>query len=116
MISTQPLDLTDHPAVDQWLSAAVQRLGGIDILYDNASAAPFAPLAQMSAEDWAFTLRNELDIVFTVTRAAWPHLVRRGGGAIVNTASIQGLGLCRAKTRAAHLTRAHLPSTRRMRR
>ena len=35
-------------------------------------------------------MRNELDIVFLVTRAAWPHLVARGGGSIVNIGSISG--------------------------
>jgi meso-butanediol dehydrogenase / (S,S)-butanediol dehydrogenase / diacetyl reductase len=41
-----------------------------------------------SMEDWSFTLRNELDLIFTVTKAAWPHLLARGGGSIINTASV----------------------------
>ena len=38
------------------------------------------PIDELSYADWSFTIRNELDIVFLVTRAAWPHLVARGGG------------------------------------
>ena len=91
MTSTAPLDFNDRDAVTAWLDGAVAEHGGIDILYNNASAPRFAPIAQMSPEDWSFTLRNELDIVFNVTQLAWPHLVARGGGAIVNTASMQGM-------------------------
>ena len=58
------------------------------MLYNNASAPRVGPFAEMSWEDWRFTLHNELDLIFTVTRAAWPHLIARGGGAIVNTASV----------------------------
>ncbi len=43
--------------------------------------------APLSYDDWSFTIRNELDIVFLVTQAAWPQL-RDGGGSIVNIASI----------------------------
>ena len=42
----------------------------------------------MSWDDWRFTLHNELDLIFTVTRAAWPHLIARGGGTVINTASV----------------------------
>jgi Dehydrogenases with different specificities (related to short-chain alcohol dehydrogenases) len=62
--------------------------GGIDILVNNASAIRFGPIGELSFADWSFTIRNELDIVFLVTRAAWPHLVAAGGGSIVNVASI----------------------------
>jgi Dehydrogenases with different specificities (related to short-chain alcohol dehydrogenases) len=66
----------------------VDLAGGIDILVNNASAIRFGPIGELSFADWSFTIRNELDIVFLVTRAAWPHLVAAGGGSIVNVASI----------------------------
>jgi meso-butanediol dehydrogenase / (S,S)-butanediol dehydrogenase / diacetyl reductase len=95
MISHQPLDVADGDAVRAWVDAAAAEFGGIDILYNNAGATRFKSISEMSVEEWRFTLRNELDIVFEVTRAAWPHLVARGGGAIVNTASIQGINALR---------------------
>jgi NAD(P)-dependent dehydrogenase (short-subunit alcohol dehydrogenase family) len=49
----------------------------------------------MTSDEWRFTLRNELDLVFEVTQSAWPHLVAAGGGAIVNVASIQGISSIR---------------------
>ena len=91
MRSTHPLDLADRSAVKQWLDDAAAEFGGIDILYNNASAPRFGQIDAMPAEQWHFTIRNELDIVFHVTQLAWPHLVARGGGAILNTASMAGL-------------------------
>jgi NAD(P)-dependent dehydrogenase (short-subunit alcohol dehydrogenase family) len=46
------------------------------------------PFAEMPDEDWYFTIDNELHVVYHPTRAAWPHLIARGGGVIVNMASI----------------------------
>ena len=90
MTSAHPLDLADRDAVATWIEAAVAEHGGIDMLYNNASAPRFAPFAEMTPEDWHSTLRNELDVVFHVTQLVWPHMIARGGSAIVNIASIQG--------------------------
>jgi NAD(P)-dependent dehydrogenase (short-subunit alcohol dehydrogenase family) len=89
--STHPLDLGDPEAARAWVAGAAERHGGFDILYNNASAPKFAPVAEMSDEDWHFTVRNELDLIFYACRAAWPYLVKRGGGSIINTGSISGM-------------------------
>jgi meso-butanediol dehydrogenase / (S,S)-butanediol dehydrogenase / diacetyl reductase len=91
MTSTHPLDLGDPAAVKVWIDATAGEHGGIDILYNNASSQKFASVADMSDDDWRFTVRNELDLVFYACRAAWPHLADRGSAAIINTASIQGI-------------------------
>jgi len=83
-----PVDLSDPEAAAEWVDGAVSRAGGIDVLYNNASAPRVGPFDEMTFEDWRFTQRNELDLIYTVTRAAWPHLVARGGGVIINTASV----------------------------
>jgi NAD(P)-dependent dehydrogenase (short-subunit alcohol dehydrogenase family) len=70
------------------VDGAAARAGGIDILYNNASAPRVGPFEEMTFEDWRFTQRNELDLIYTATRAAWSHLVARGGGVIINTASV----------------------------
>lgn len=85
---TASVDLGDPDQATAWVDDAATRFGGIDILYNNASAIRFGPVDQLSVQDWRFTVRNELDLVFHATRAAWPHLVTRGGGSIVNMASI----------------------------
>jgi meso-butanediol dehydrogenase / (S,S)-butanediol dehydrogenase / diacetyl reductase len=91
MVGTTPLDLGDSDAVKRWIDDAAERFGRIDVLYNNASAARFAPLGELSDDDWHFTIRNELDIVFYATRHAWRHLAADGGGVVLNTASVSGL-------------------------
>jgi meso-butanediol dehydrogenase / (S,S)-butanediol dehydrogenase / diacetyl reductase len=83
-----PVDLAEPDAAAAWVSDAVAFAGGVDVLYNNASGPRVGPFEELSWEDWRFTQRNELDLIFTVTRAAWPHLVARGGGVIINTASV----------------------------
>jgi meso-butanediol dehydrogenase / (S,S)-butanediol dehydrogenase / diacetyl reductase len=88
MTSMAPVDLASEAGANAWVTEAAAAYGGVDILVNNASAIRFGPITELSAEDWSFTIRHELDIVFFVTRAVWPHLVARGGGSIVNIASI----------------------------
>jgi NAD(P)-dependent dehydrogenase (short-subunit alcohol dehydrogenase family) len=64
------------------------KYGGIDTVVTAAGFTDMAPIPDMSLEQWRNTLRGELDIVYLPVRAAWPHLIARGGGSIVNFASI----------------------------
>lgn len=86
-----PVDLGDPAAAKTWVDAAAEIHGGLDILYNNASAQRFGPIDLLTVEEWDFTMRNELDLVFYTIRAAWPHLIARGGGAILNVGSIAGI-------------------------
>src|SRR5262249_59059870 len=88
MTARAPVDLAGPDGARAWVEAAVAEFGGVDVLYNNASALRNGALMDLSDDDWHFTIRNELDIVWYSVRAAWPELVRRGGGAIVNVASI----------------------------
>jgi meso-butanediol dehydrogenase/(S,S)-butanediol dehydrogenase/diacetyl reductase len=91
MTGFAPVDLGDAGRAAEFVEQAMAVHGRIDILYNNASAARFGPMEPggMSIEDWDFTVRNELDIIFYVTKPAWPHLIA-SGGVIVNTASVAG--------------------------
>jgi meso-butanediol dehydrogenase/(S,S)-butanediol dehydrogenase/diacetyl reductase len=86
----EPVDLADPPSARRWIEEAASLRGRIDVLYNNASAARFAPIESFTVEDWQFTMRNELDLVFYATRFAWPHLQKRGG-VVINIASVAGL-------------------------
>ncbi len=86
--SLHPCDLTQPAQVRRYVGHAVALHGGIDILVNAAGWGAFEPLATMDYESgWRRTLTGELDVVFLATQAAWPHLVARGGGAILNFAS-----------------------------
>ena len=88
MVSMAPVDISTIEGAKKWVEEAVQAFGGIDILYNNASQPKMGVFAQMPPSDWDFTIQNELDIVYYVTFAAWPHLVKRGGGSIISTSSV----------------------------
>jgi meso-butanediol dehydrogenase/(S,S)-butanediol dehydrogenase/diacetyl reductase len=115
MASTSGVDLADPIQAERWISQAARDHGGVDVLYNNASAATFAPVAEMSDEQWRATLQNELDLVFFACRTAWPHLVSRGGGTILNVGSIQGMRALPAAGGTGHPGQRHQPGTDRHR-
>ncbi|MEV6346204.1 SDR family NAD(P)-dependent oxidoreductase [Actinoplanes sp. NPDC051851] len=88
MASLAPVDLGNQAGADDWVKAAIGAFGGVDILYNNASALRHGAVDTIPLDDWYFTIQNELHLVFHCTRAAWPHLVARGGGVILNVASV----------------------------
>ena len=68
------VDLGDADAARAWVDAAVATYDGVDVLYNNACAQRFGAIDELSIEDWDFTMRNELSLVYYTVRAAWPHL------------------------------------------
>lgn len=110
-----PVDLGDPEQARRWVSEAAAIHGRIDILYNNASAARFGAIGEMTDEDWFFTIRNELDLVAHVTRAAWPHLCKQGG-VIINIASAaahsgEPTGLAHSATKGAVLAMTKVMAT-----
>ncbi|MER7444707.1 SDR family NAD(P)-dependent oxidoreductase [Micromonospora avicenniae] len=91
MTGVAPVDLTDPEQVRRLVEDAVAAYGGLDVVYNNAASLRFGPMPEFSVEDWRATIAGELDIPFYVSKFAWPHLVRRGGGVIINAASMAGM-------------------------
>jgi len=102
MTATAPVDLSTEEGARSWVDAAAMLHGGFDILFNNASNARVGDFADLDAETWHYVIRNELDLVFFASKAAWPHFVARGGGAIVNTASLSAIRGARFQQQAAH--------------
>ncbi|HDZ57807.1 MAG TPA: SDR family oxidoreductase [Pseudomonas xinjiangensis] len=96
-----PVDLGDHEQAKAWVESAVAEHGRIDVLYNNASAARFAPVQDMSIEDWHFTIRNEVDLIFYTTKYAWNHLAERKG-VILNVSSTAAWGGSKVAGISAH--------------
>jgi NAD(P)-dependent dehydrogenase (short-subunit alcohol dehydrogenase family) len=88
MESFAPVDLCDPGATKGWIEAGLKAFGGIDVLYNNAAAVKFGSVTDTPIDEWRFTFEHEIDLLFYSVRAAWPHLLARGGGSIINTASI----------------------------
>src|SRR6516165_572356 len=75
MLGLEPVDLGDPPQVQEVVGRAVAEWGGLDIVYNNASAQRFAPFGELTLDDWNFTMRNDLYPPFLVARYAWQHLI-----------------------------------------
>ncbi|SES04413.1 MULTISPECIES: SDR family NAD(P)-dependent oxidoreductase [Halopseudomonas] len=101
LYGSAPVDLGDHEQAKAWVEAAVAECGKIDILYNNASAARFAPVQDMSIEDWNFTIRNEVDLLFYTTKYAWNHLAEQKG-VIINVSSTAAWGGSKVAGISAH--------------
>jgi NAD(P)-dependent dehydrogenase (short-subunit alcohol dehydrogenase family) len=86
--SLHPCDLTDPAGAARVVEFARERHGGVDVLVNAAAYGAFAWLEEMDYEtQWRRTLTGELDIVFLLCQAAWPVLIARGGGSVINFAS-----------------------------
>jgi NAD(P)-dependent dehydrogenase (short-subunit alcohol dehydrogenase family) len=80
-------DVTD----DAQVKAAYARLGGIDILVNNAGRAVRRNALEITKEEWDSVQDLNVTATFLCSRLAHPYMKKRGGGAIVNLASIMGL-------------------------
>ena len=91
MVSQAPVDLTDEQAVRSWIDFAVDAYGDFDILYNNASAIRSGTIDVLTREDFDWTMQNEVTLIFLAIKHALPVFQRKGGGAIVNIASVAGI-------------------------
>ena len=69
--------------------AAVKAFGGIDILHNNAGIQHYGNVVSTPEEEWDFVLGVNLKSVFLCAKYCIPEMKKRGGGAIINTASVQ---------------------------
>src|SRR5215471_2960948 len=90
MVSLQPCDLTKPADCQALVDFAMRTFSRIDVLFNNAAMAYFNWLEDITDEEWDRDRREEVDLVFYLTRAAWPHL-KVSHGVIVNTGSLNGL-------------------------
>ena len=81
-------DLTQRAAIETMMSDLLGRLGGIDILVNNAAVRHLAPVEQFPPERWEEALAVNLSAPFHLIRLALPAMKQRGWGRIINMASI----------------------------
>jgi 3-oxoacyl-[acyl-carrier protein] reductase len=85
------------------IAAAVDHFGRLDILVNNASVRRETDFARLEYQEWREILAVTLDGAFLCTRAALPHLIASGRGAVVN---IGGLSAHTGAARRAHVVAA----------
>jgi NAD(P)-dependent dehydrogenase (short-subunit alcohol dehydrogenase family) len=84
-----PCDVRSAEQVKRLIDAAVERFGGVDVLYNNAGVVRYGTIEELSEDDWDFQVDINLKGSFLTCKYAIPEMRKRGGGAIVNTASVQ---------------------------
>jgi NAD(P)-dependent dehydrogenase (short-subunit alcohol dehydrogenase family) len=90
-LETATCDIGDRSAIEAMVADAASRLGGIDVLVNNAGiGGPTKPMQDLDPADWDMVVRINLTGLFDVTRKAIPHLVRSGKGVIINMSSAAG--------------------------
>ena len=85
-VTTRTLDVLDDVAVDQ----AVKQIGAVDILFNCAGYVHQGSILECSAKDWDFSFALNVRSMFVVCKAMVPLMIAKGGGTILNMASVVG--------------------------
>jgi len=85
------VDVTSEAAVKDAFARAADQFGGIDMLVNNAGRVARKPAVDLPLAEWQEVLDVNLTATFLCSRIAHPYMKARGGGSIVNVASIMGL-------------------------
>jgi 3-oxoacyl-[acyl-carrier protein] reductase len=105
-----PCDVREKGACDAAVKRAVETLGGLNVLVNNAGVGGHAPVADTDDETWARILDTNLTGVFRMTRAALPHLTQAGGhvfmvSSLAGQNAIAGMSAyCASKAALDHFT------------
>jgi NAD(P)-dependent dehydrogenase (short-subunit alcohol dehydrogenase family) len=101
--NTSPIDLTQPRQVQHLVDATVTHFGRLDVLVNAGAWGAFEWIEDMDYErHWRRTLAAELDSVFLVCKAAWPHLKSSGAASIINLASANALVALEGSPALAH--------------
>jgi NAD(P)-dependent dehydrogenase (short-subunit alcohol dehydrogenase family) len=107
------VDVSSAAQVRRMVEAVIARFGRIDILCNNAGIGVAATVVDTTEEDWDRVINVDLKGVFLGCKYVIPHMLRQGGGVIVNTASVAGMvgvlnraAYCAAKAGVIGLTKS----------
>ncbi len=103
MVSLQPCRVSDPADCDRLVELAIGEFGRIDVLFNLAARSHFSPIEKFTDDDWDAARRDEVDLVFYLTRAAWPHL-KASRGVVLNMASLNGSLIFKLLPSLAHTT------------
>ena len=82
------LDVLQPELVEACIETTVETFGGFDILVANSGTVVRKPPEELSIEEWDLVIDTNLKGTFLCCKAAFPHLVKRGGGKIITNGSM----------------------------
>ncbi|HEV8298797.1 MAG TPA: glucose 1-dehydrogenase [Acidimicrobiales bacterium] len=85
-----PADVNDLDAVAALVERTVAELGGVDIVVNNAGGSQSLPFLDTSVELLERSFHFNISVAFELSRLAVPHILRRGGGSVLNISSVAG--------------------------
>ena len=88
---TYQADVSQRDGVQAMVDAAIERYGRLDVLVNSASVWRRTPWEELTEEEWDTKLDVDLKGAFLCAKAAWPHLIAHGDGAIVNIVDLSAL-------------------------
>ncbi|HLX20262.1 MAG TPA: SDR family oxidoreductase [Gaiellaceae bacterium] len=103
MVSMQPCRLSDPADCAALVDLAVRTYGRIDVLFNLAGRSHFGLVEDVTDDDWDAARRDEVDLIFYLTRAAWPQLIATKG-VVVNMASLNGQLIFKSLASLSHTT------------
>lgn len=85
-------DVSKVADVEAMVHKVADAYGRIDVLFNNAGRISLALIADLSVEDWDLVMNTNLRSVFLASKYAIPMMLQQGGGVIISTSSVNGLG------------------------
>jgi meso-butanediol dehydrogenase / (S,S)-butanediol dehydrogenase / diacetyl reductase len=104
-------DVANHDDARRMVEAAI-KLGGLDVLVNNAGMDPAGTVVDLDLKTWQRVLEVNMTGPFLLMKEAIPHMIKAGGGSIINMASLAGIrcipampAYCSSKAGLIHLTK-----------
>ncbi|BCI67406.1 SDR family NAD(P)-dependent oxidoreductase [Acetobacter aceti] len=85
------VDVSDPHMVTEGMQACINTFGKVDVLFNHAGTILIKPFLEIETEEWDQLFAVNVKSMFLVTKAALPHMIAGGGGAIVCTSSISAV-------------------------
>ena len=86
-----PVNILDTGDIETMVAFTVETFGAIDVLHNNAQTTAAGRIGDITLEDWRRAIEGGLTSYWYASKLAVAHMLRQGGGAIVNTASVSGV-------------------------
>lgn len=85
------LDVSDRKSVEELLPEAIEAMGGVDVLVNNAGIVRNNLMIRMSEDDWDDVIRVDLKSAFNTCQATLPFMLRQKSGSVINISSVVGI-------------------------